>query len=229
MDIEQILAELKGLLIEKKFSEEAVANMTETFAEAIKKKDAEYRESITKAEKEKEEMAKEKEDMKKSVKKVEDELKAAVEKIQEFENFQKQEEAVACFNTRMDAIDQVYELEDEDRKVLASDLKGLDKSEEAFASYQDKLAVMWKHKNKESKAAFEKEIEARIDEAVAKKLSVANASERKTAEEVAQEALENAKASEGTLPNNNESQSQKPTSLREKFANAFSRDNIVVS
>ena len=229
MDIEQILAELKGLLIEKKFSEEAVANMTETFAEAIKKKDAEYRESITKAEKEKEEMAKEKEDMKKSVKKVEDELKAAVEKIQEFENFQKQEEAVACFNTRMDAIDQVYELEDEDRKVLASDLKGLDKSEEAFASYQDKLAIMWKHKNKESKAAFEKEIEARIDEAVAKKLSVANASERKTAEEVTQEALENAKASEGTLPNNNESQSQKPTSLREKFANAFSRDNIVVS
>jgi hypothetical protein len=48
MDIEQILAELKGLLVEKKFSEEAVANMTETFAEAIKKKDQEYRESMTK-------------------------------------------------------------------------------------------------------------------------------------------------------------------------------------
>ena len=229
MDIEQILAELKGLLIEKKFSEEAVANMTETFAEAIKKKDAEYRESMTKAEKEKEEMVKEKEDMKKSVKKVEDELKAAVEKIQEFESFQKQEEAVACFNARMEAIDQVYELEDEDRKVLASDLKELDKSEEAFASYQEKLAVMWKHKNKESKAAFEKQIQDRIDEEVAKKLSVSNASEQKTAEELAQEALENAKASEGNLPNNNESQSQQPTSLREKFANAFSRDNIVVS
>ena len=54
MDIEQILAELKGLLVEKKFSEEAVANMTQTFAEAIKKKDAEYRDSMTKAEKEKE-------------------------------------------------------------------------------------------------------------------------------------------------------------------------------
>jgi hypothetical protein len=229
MDIEQILAELKGMLIEKKFSEEAVANMTETFAEAIKKKDEEYRDSMTKAAKEKEEMAKEKEDMKKSVKKVEDELKAAVEKIQEFENFQKQEEAVACFNARMETIDQVYELEDEDRKVLASDLKALDKSDEAFASYQDKLAVMWKHKNKESKAAFEKQIQARIDEEVAKQLSVANASEQKTAEELAQEALENAKASEGNLPNNNESQSQQPPSLREKFAKAFSRDNIVIS
>jgi hypothetical protein len=229
MDIEQILAELKGLLIEKKFSEEAVANMTETFAEAIKKKDQEYRESMTKAEKDKEEMAKEKEDMKKSVKKVEDELKAAVEKIQEFEDFKKQEEAVAQFSSRMESIDQVYELDDEDRKVLASELKGLDNSDEAFASYQDKLAVMWKHKNKESKEAFEKQIQARIDEEVAKQLSVSKASENKTAEELSQEALENAKASEGKLPNNNEAQSHQPTSLREKFASAFSRENIVIS
>ena len=229
MDIEQILAELKGLLIEKKFSEEAVANMTQTFAEAIKKKDGEYRDSLTKAEKEKEEMAAEKEEMKKSLKKVEDEMKAAQEKLEEFENFKKQEEAVACFNTRMEAIDQVYELEDEDRKVLAADLKELDKSDEAFASYEEKLAVMWKHKNKESKAAFEKQIQARIDEEVAKKISVSNASENKTAEELAQEALDNAKASEVTLPNNNEAQSQKPASFKEKFASAFSRDNIVIS
>jgi len=229
MDIEQILAELKGLLIEKKFSEEAVANMTQTFAEAIKKKDGEYRDSLTKAEKEKEEMATEKEEMKKSLKKVEDEMKAAQEKLEEFENFKKQEEAVACFNTRMEAIDQVYELEDEDRKVLAADLKELDKSDEAFASYEEKLAVMWKHKNKESKAAFEKQIQARIDEEVAKKISLSNASETKTAEEIAQEALDNAKASEANIPNNNESQSQKPASFRDKFASAFSRDNIVIS
>ena len=229
MDIEQILAELKGLLIEKKFSEEAVANMTQTFAEAIKKKDGEYRESMTKAEKEKEEMAKEKEDMKKSVKKVEDELKAAIEKIQEFENFQKQEEIVARFNARMEVIDQGYDLEDEDRKVLASDLKEIASSDEAFAAYQEKFAIVWKHKNKETKAAFEKQIQARIDEEVAKKLSQSNASENKTAEEIAQEALANAKASETTLPNNNESQSQQPISFKEKFANAFSRENIVIS
>jgi hypothetical protein len=229
MDIEQILAELKGLLVEKKFSEEAVANMTQTFAEAIKKKDEEYRESVTKAEKEKEDMAKEKEEMKKSVKKVEDELKAALDKIQEFENFKKQEEAVARFNLRMDTIDQAYELDDEDRKVLASDLKVLPEGEEAFASYQEKIAVMWKHKSKEAKAEFEKQIQARIAEEVAKKLSVSTASEGKTTEEIAQEALDNAKASEGTLPNNNEKQSEQPVSFKEKFANAFSRENIVIS
>ena len=180
-------------------------------------------------EKVKEDMAKEKEEMKKTVKKVEDELKAAVEKIQEFEAFQKQEEAVARFNSRMEVIDQGYELDDEDRQVLASDLKELAPTEEAFAAYQEKLAVMWKHKNKEAKAAFEKQIQARIDEEVAKKLSVSNASETKTAEELAQEALDNAKASEVTLPNNNEAQSQQPVSFKEKFANAFSRENIVIS
>jgi hypothetical protein len=121
------------------------------------------------------EREREKEEMKDSVKKVEAELKAAVEKIQEFENFQKQEEAVARFNSRMEVIDQGYELDDEDRKVLASDLKELAATEEAFASYQEKLAVMWKHKNKEAKAAFEKQIQARIDEEVAKKISVSNA------------------------------------------------------
>ena len=49
MDVEKLLSELKDLLVEKKFSEEAVANMTNTFAEAIKQKDVEYRESLTKA------------------------------------------------------------------------------------------------------------------------------------------------------------------------------------
>lgn len=230
MDIEQILAELKGLLVEKKFSEEAVANMTQTFAEAIKKKDEEYRESLTKAEKEKEKLAKEKEDMKASIEQVQDELKTAVEKIQAFENFKKEEEAVARFNARMDSIDQTYELDDDDRKVLVSDLKALEPTDEAFASYQEKLAVMWKHKNKEAKAAFEKQIQARIDEEVAKKLNVSTASEeKKTDAELSQEALEKAEASKETLPNNNEHQSQTQPSLRDKFKTAFSKENIIIS
>jgi len=230
MDIEQILAELKGLLVEKKFSEEAVANMTQTFAEAIKKKDEEYRESLTKAEKEKEKLAKEKEDMKASIEQVQEQLKAASEKIDAFENFQKEEAAVARFNARMEEIDQTYELDDEDRQVLASDLKSLDNSDEAFAAYKNKLGVMWKNKNKEAKASFEKQIQARIDEEVAKKLSVSKASEEtKTAAELSQEALEKAEASKTALPNTNEKQSQEPVSLTEKFRSAFSKENIIIS
>jgi hypothetical protein len=130
----------------------------------------------------------------------------------------------------MEEIDQTYELDDEDRQVLASDLKSLDNSDEAFAAYKNKLGVMWKNKNKEAKASFEKQIQARIDEEVAKKLSVSKASEEtKTAAELSQEALEKAEASKTALPNTNEKQSQEPVSLTEKFRSAFSKENIIIS
>jgi hypothetical protein len=230
MDIEKVLSELKDLLVEKKFSEEAVANMTNTFAEAIKQKDVEYRASLTKAEEEAAAAIKEREELKASVEKLQAQIGEASQKIAEFENFKKEEEAVARFNARMEAIDNDYDLDDEDRKVLLDDLKSLNASEEAFASYQNKLSVMWKHKNKEVKASYEKSVQQRIDAEVAKKLaSVSNASENKSDKEVAEEALEKAKASETGLPNSNEESSKQTQSLREKFASAFSRNNITIS
>jgi hypothetical protein len=230
MDIEEVLSELKDLLVEKKFSEEAVANMTSTFAEAIKQKDIEYRASLTKAEEEAAAAIKEREELKASVEKLQADIGQASQRIAEFENFKKQEEAIACFNARMEVIDNSYDLDDEDRKVLLDELKSLDFSDEAFASYQDKLSIMWKHKNKEVKASYEKSIQDRIDAEVAKKLaSVSTASETKTDKEVAEEALEKAQASESGLPNSNEESSKEVKSLREKFASAFDRKNIIIS
>ena len=46
MELEQTLNELKDLLSEKKFSKEAVANMTDTFADAIRQRDEQYRNDI---------------------------------------------------------------------------------------------------------------------------------------------------------------------------------------
>ena len=230
MDIEKVLSELKDLLVEKKFSEEAVANMTNTFAEAIKQKDVEYRASLTKAEDEAAAAVKEREELKASVEKLQTQIGEASQRIAEFENFKKQEEAIARFNARMEVIDNSYDLDDEDRKVLLDELKNLDPSEEAFASYQDKLTVMWKHKNKEVKASYEKSIQERIEAEVAKKLaSVSVASETKTDKELAEEALEKAQASESGLPNSNEESSKETKSLRDKFASAFSRENITIS
>jgi hypothetical protein len=229
MEIEKILAELKELLVEKKFSEEAVANMTNTFAEAIKKKDEEYRDSLAKAQEEQRQATLEKEQLAASIKQVQEQLKDASDKITEFENFKKQEEAVARFNVRMESIDSDFDLDDEDRKVLAEDLKSLPENEEAFASYKEKLAVMWKHKDKQKKAEFEKQVEARINEEVAKKLALSQAStQTKTPEEIAEEALANANGGSSQLPNNNQNSSSEET-LREKFAKAFSRENIQIS
>ena len=230
MDLETLLSELKDSLAEKKFSEEAVAGMTSTFAEAIKQKDDEYQASLEAAEKEKTEIAAAREELKNSVEAIKEELKVAQERIGGFETEKKAEEAVARFNARMEEVDSIYDLEESDSSFIAEKIKGLDETEESFASFKSELAVFWSSKNKEAKAEIEQEIKARVDAEIEKRLSTAEASEvtvEATAEEVdVEQALENAEATDMTLPNNNEAQASK-TTLKEKFAAAFSRENLL--
>ena len=86
------------------------------------------------------------------------------------------------------------------------------------------MEVLWKHKSKEAQAAFNDEIQKRIDEEVSKRVS--NASEETVEPE---EALDSAEETEAGVPNVNESVASEPTSLRDKFKAAFSRDNIEIS
>jgi len=229
MEIEKVLSELNDMLIEKKFSTEAVANMTETFAEAIRQKDSEYRETIAKAEKEKTDIAQERETLKASVEAMQQQLSDAVAKIGDFESMKEQEQAIARFNSRMDSIDQSFELDDEDRRVLADDLKSLDASDEAFAAYKAKVDVMFKHKSKEAKAARDKAIQDKIEEEVTKRIAKASFVEKQTDKQIAEEAFAKAQETSERLPNSNEETSKKTPSLREKFASAFTRENIIIS
>jgi len=98
MDLEILLSEIKASLTEKKFSEEAIAGMTSTFADAIKQKDEEYQASLEATEQEKAEIASAKEELLASVESIKEELKAAQERITEFESEKLAEEAVARFN-----------------------------------------------------------------------------------------------------------------------------------
>lgn len=229
MDLETFLSELKASLQEKKFSEEAIAGMTSTFADAIRQKDEEYRA----AKQEKEASETKAKELLASVEGLQKELSETKVKLQEIEATQEAEKALARFNSRMEAVDSVYALEDEDRQILASELKALDVSDEAFASYQEKLAIVWKHKNKEHIARLTEEAEAKINAEVEKRLAELNrstASVQKTEVELAEEALEKAKASEKEIiPNNNGESGKETKSLKERFAAAFSRDNIQIS
>jgi hypothetical protein len=88
-----------------------------------------------------------------------------------------------------------------------------------------------KHKNKEILARIAEETEAKIAAEVEKRLTELNKStaSTKTEAELAEEALEKAKASGETIPNNNGETSQENKSFKEKFASAFSRENILIS
>jgi hypothetical protein len=131
----------------------------------------------------------------------------------------------------MEEIDSVYDLQESDSAFIAEKIKGLDASEEAFASFKDELSVFWAAKNKEVKAKQEEAIAARVEAEIEKRLNNSEASEvvaeEVTAEEVdVEKALENAEATEEALPNNNEAQASK-TTLKDRFAAAFSRDEVL--
>ena len=95
-----------------------------------------------------------------------EELAASREEL----NALKEEKAVAeaqdRFNVRMGSVDQEFALTDEDRQVIANELKSLDQTEESFASYQEKLRVMWSHKAKrflrKPRKRFKKELKRKL-------------------------------------------------------------------
>lgn len=231
METQEIVSQLKELLVEKKFSDETVASMTATFQNAIKEKDEQYRAELTQAQEEKAKIEQESQELKASVDQLKQQFAESQEKLAEFEAAQKAEQSIARFNERMELIDNKFELDEQDREFLAQDLKQVESTEEAFAAYSEKLEILWRHKNKEFKKELEEKAEARIQEEVEKRIAKQNVSTASSEEEVKseEEILDNAQASEDSIPNSNKESSEQPKSLREKFAGAFNRDNIIIS
>lgn len=224
MDIENTISELKSLLVEKKFSEETVASMTNTFTDAIRQKDDEWKEEVKRVKNEKAAVAAEYDQLKNSVSDLETKLNDANERISEFENAKRAEEAVARFNSRMETIDSEYDLDNDDKLFLAEELKEVGETEEAFASFSKKLSVVWKHKNKEQKERFEAEIQARIDEEVTKRIK-----QPKDGEKIIEKALDKIEQVDANISNNNQDSTEEDLTLRDKFKKAFSRENIIIS
>lgn len=244
MDTNQIINEFRAALDEKlgkqDFSEETVASISKVFSDAIKEKSEQYVADLEKAKAEKEEASQAQASLQEKVLEVEEQLQSTKEKLQALEEENNAREAEVRFNSRMEALSEVYELDDEDRQILAAELSNLDGSEEGFASYQDKLSKVWKHKNKEFIAAEQKAFEDRVAQEVSKRLETVEASEEKEITQVAEaseteedsadeveDALENIQVEEAAVVNNNESSSE-GSSLRERFAKTF-KDSVKIS
>lgn len=247
MDKDTIINEFRAALDEKlgkqDFSEEAVASISKVFSEAIKEKSEQYIADLEKAKAEKEEAANAQAALQEKMTEVEDQLKATEEKLSNLEDENSAREAEILFNNRMEALDEVYDLDDEDRQVVASELSELDNSDESFAAYQEKLAKVWKHKNKEyiqeQAAAFEakvkEEVEKRlnqVEEEVAEAAEevveeVSQASQETEESEDVEEALDNIQVEDAAVVNNNESSSD-GESLKDRFAKTF-KDSVKIS
>lgn len=128
-------------------------------------------------------------------------------------------EAEEKFTQRMSTMDEEFVLEDAERELIASDIK--DMGEEDFSAYQEKLNVLMKHRSREVIEANERqkaEEEAKATEAV-KTEEVVEAS----AEDVVEEAIENAEPQGDDLPNSIEA--SEPT-IYEKYKAAFAVDQF---
>lgn len=227
MDLEKLISELKSALIEKKFGESAVASLTAQFAEAIKQKDQEYKSQIEAERKAKEDAANQLTQVQASLNTVQTELAEARASLKRIEDERAQASALALTNSRVESLDNEYELDDEDRKLIISEISGLD--ETAFASYRQKFSRVWQHKSKEFIKASRDAIEAKVKELVEARVKeeVAKASQdgKGKGEADLDEAMEKAKAS-NTAP---DSQPSNEKSVREKYATAFSKENVIVT
>ena len=111
---------------------------------------------------------------------------------------------------------------------MAKDITSLTNSDEAFASYKEKLSVVYRHKSKAFKTEQEKTFQDRLEAELAKRLksvqTVVQATEKTVQVETA---LANAKEEAAVLSSQIEVTEAQP-SWKEKIAKAFSKENITI-
>lgn len=252
MDKDQLINEFRAALDEKlgkqDFSEESVASISKVFIEAIREKGEQYVADLEKAKAEKEEAVQAQSSLQDKVNQVEEQLLSTKQKLEALEQENTAREAEVRFNARMEMLNEIYQLDEDDSKIVASELSSLDATEEGFSEYQEKLSKVWKHKNKEFIAAEQKAFEDRVTQEVEKRLETVQATEE-TLEEDSQEdsvevseasqteneessdeveeTLDNLQVEEAAIVNNNESSSE-GESLRDRFAKTF-KESVKIS
>ena len=197
MDTEKIITSLESLLEEKRrtndFSEEAVASISKLVNDVIIEKSSEWKSQVEQLEDSQAEMT-EKYDALSS------EFKSAQEHLDQLKKENEERDFQDSFNSRMESLSNDYDLNEEDLKIVALELKSVPVGIESFAEYKEKFMQIWSHKNKEFIQKQAEELEAKIAAEVEKRLSTEEVTD--TAE-VVDAALENVEESEEAIPKMN--------------------------
>jgi len=234
MDLEQILSALKTVLAEKqetvKFSEEAIASISAKIAESIKQKNEEIKLEMERTEVAKAEAIAQAEQFKKDLEDNNKKLAETAAKLEELQNTVSAQAAQEIYNSRMASVDSEYDLDEVDRGYLAKEISALATSDEAFASYKEKLAVLFRHKNKASKQDQDKIFQERLEAELAKRMGQVKTQSNEIVEKTVEveTALANAKREEPAIPAHANTPTESKTSWKERLGKAFSKENITV-
>jgi hypothetical protein len=240
MDITEFKTEFEKILEAKladnaEFTQEAVATVASHVIDKIREKDAEFKAEREAIETEKAQAEKDAIEAKASISDLEKKLEEASEKINSLESSINTAMAEQLFNSRMEVIDNIYDLSDQDRTVLAGEVKTLEASDEVFEGYQSKLASLLQYKSKAFKVEQEKQFEAKVQEELEKRLAttsqegVAIATEAiSETSQTVEEVVENVEVPHASIANNNEASSSEE-SLSDQFRRAFNTENISIT
>ncbi len=189
------------------FIENELKEASEKFA-ADKRK---VEDALEQSEEKYETLSKESEEMKTNVDAIQGELETL--KAEKLER-----ERQEAFNQRMSQMDEKYELTDEDREVIASDIK--DMATEDFDAYLTKMAVLLSSKDREAIA----KASAEAEEATAAKEEEANKEIK--AEESAEEVVDEVLSDEEVNTEVPVSTAAEEPTVYDKYKAAFSMDGF---
>ena len=230
METQEIITKLEQVLAsqsEKNISEQAVANVAQFLHDTILERNDLWTKEKETLEGHKQEMLDKAAAKEADLEKLQEELSASNLQLSELQTELKSKIAADNFNDRMSEIDDMYDLDDEDRVIVASDLKSVD-DQGAYDSFKGKLAISWKHKTKAFKLEQEKVFAQAVEEEVAKRLQSSEVEEIDSPDEVTASAMENVQEEAAAIPNNNGESTEEEMTLREKFQKSFNRENVSI-
>ena len=175
----------------------------------------EVEDALSAAEEKGKELTQQHEDTSKLLSETKEEVEKLKASLETLENEKLERESQEKFNERMTSFDDKYELTDEDREVIAKDIKDLD--EEQYEAYSTKMNVLLSGKDKEVLAQKAQE---------AAKTEEANASEEaseEVTEKVVEDAVDNAEEEKEAIANSTEAGEK---SVYDKYKEAFSVENF---
>ncbi len=240
MDITEFKTEFEKMLDSKladnaEFTQEAVASVASHVIDKIREKDEAWNAERGAAEAAKAQAEKDATEAKSSIEELQKKLEEADEKINSLESSISTAAAEQLFNSRMEAIDELYDLSDQDRAVLANEVKILEASDAAFEDYQSKLSSLLQHKSKAFKVEQEKQFEAKVQEELEKRLATTSQEVRAAVtepaaatDEVVEDVVDNVEVPHSSIANNNEASSTED-SLSDQFRKAFNTENISIT
>jgi septum formation inhibitor MinC len=150
--------------------------------------------------------------------KIKVDLDSVSEKLKTLESEKAKKEAEELFNQRMASLDETYALENEDREVIAEQVKDLD--EESWESFAKRISVLLRDKSREVLAKKEAETQAKENEVKEEKDEQEEKTEEsKASEDIVDEAIDRGEEDAEVVP---ASTNASETSTYDKYKNAFS-------